>query len=145
MKICILTRRFDLDSGGIGRVSSEIRNGLQKLGHEVCSVSTDEVDLVSYFKYVFWGIRSKIPKGCDIYHAITPMESVWIPKNKSVATILDIIPITHPEKHGARMGGNVIKYTIGKQCFNIGCKSASKCEGVACISGMLYWSMSRLI
>ena len=50
MKICILTRRFELDSGGIGRVSSEIRNGLQKLGHEVVTVSTEKEDLVSYFK-----------------------------------------------------------------------------------------------
>lgn len=134
MKICILTRRFDLRSGGIGRVSTEIRDRLQQRGHDVVSVSTDKEDLVNYFKYTFWSIQSKIPKDCDIYHAITPMESLWIPKGRSVATILDIIPITHPEKHGARMGGSKIKYTIGKLCFAIGCRHAAKCEGVACIS-----------
>lgn len=135
MKICVLTRRFALDSGGIGRVSTEIRNGLQELGHDVQSVSTDKEDLVSYFKYVFWDIRSKIPRDCDIYHAITPMESIWIPKHKSVATILDIIPITNPEMHGARMGGSKLKYTIGKQCFAIGCRVASRCAGLTSISG----------
>jgi len=134
MKICILTRRFELGSGGIGRVSTEIRNGLQKLGHDVYSVSTDKEDLVSYFKYVFHDIRSKTPNNCDIYHAITPMESIWLPKNKSVSTILDIIPITHPEKHGARMGSSKIKQIIGKQCFDIGCRQAAKCKRVACIS-----------
>lgn len=135
MKICLLTRRFALDSGGIGRVSTEIRDGLLRLGHDVFTVSTDKEDLVSYFKYVFWGIKAKIPKHCDVYHAITPMESIWIPKKRSVATILDIIPITNPDKHGARMGGNWVKYSIGKECFAIGCVCASRCAKVACISG----------
>lgn len=134
MKICLLTRRFALETGGIGRVSIELRDRLRALGHEVYTVSTTEEDLVHYFKYSFWSIRSKIPKGYDIYHAITPMESIWLPKEKSVATILDIIPITHPERHGARMGGSRLKYTIGKACFTIGCKRAAQCKRVACIS-----------
>ena len=134
MKICLLTRRFALETGGIGRVSIALRDGLRELGHEVYTVATTEEDLVHYFKYSFFDIRRKIPKGYDIYHAITPMESIWLPKHKSVATILDIIPITHPEKHGARMGGNRIKYTIGRTCFDIGCRQAAKSAKVVCIS-----------
>ncbi len=42
MKVCLLTRDFSLD-GGIGRVSSEIRNRLEELGHEVYSVSSDSM------------------------------------------------------------------------------------------------------
>ena len=134
MKVCLLTRRFALDSGGIGRVSTELRDGLERLGHEVYPISTTKESLPSYFKYVFIDNSIKIPRGKDIYHAITPMESIWIPKDRGIATILDIIPITHPEMHGARMGGDRLKYTIGKCCFTIGCKMATKCRRIACIS-----------
>lgn len=134
MKICLLTRRFALDSGGIGRVSIEVRNGLVKKGNSVHTVSANSVDLVGYFKYVFLDNMVKMPKGYDVYHAVTPMESIWIPKDKSIATVLDIIPITHPELHGARMSGNVVKYNIGKACFTIGCIQAAKCKYVVCIS-----------
>jgi len=134
MKICLLSRRFTLESGGIGRVGISLRDGLRRLGHEVTTVETTEEDLIHYFKYSFWSIKNKIPKGMDIYHAITPMESIYLPKHKSIATILDIIPITHPEKHGARMGGSKIKYTIGRTCFDIGVKQAIKCAKVVCIS-----------
>lgn len=134
MKICLLTRQFSLESGGIGRVSSELRNRLTKLGHEIHTVSTTEQSLTSYFKYSFFDIRHMIPKDCDIYHAITPMESIWIPKDKGITTVLDIIPIIHPEKHGARMGSNKIKQQIGKACFAIGCRQTAQCQRVACIS-----------
>ena len=134
MKICLLTRRFSLDSGGIGRVSTEIRDGLERLGHEVYTVSTNELSLTGYFKYTFFDIRSKIPNNMDIYHAITPMESIWIPKNRGITTVLDIIPVVHPEKHGARMGSSKTKQRIGKICFTIGCRQAAQCQRVACIS-----------
>jgi len=134
MKVCLLTRRPSLDSGGIGRVSLEIMNGLVKRGNDVKTVFADNVDLVGYFKYTFIDNMFKIPKGYDVYHAIIPMETIWIPKDKGIATILDIIPIVHPELHGARMGGNRVKYTIGKACFTIGCMQATKCRYVTCIS-----------
>jgi len=134
MKICLLTRRFALETGGIGRVSVELRNRLRALGHEVCTVSIEKEDLASYFKYAFWDIRSKIPLDCDVYHAITPMETIWLPKDKSIATVLDIIPVTHSELHGARMGGHGLKSVIGKACFTIGCRAAAKCRHVVCIS-----------
>jgi len=134
MKICLLTRRFALESGGIGRVSIELWNRLGKLGHDVYGVSTIGESLPAYFKYVFLDIRDSMPKGQDIYHAITPMESIWIPKDRGVVTILDIIPIIHPEMQGARMGGDRLKYNIGRTCFTIGCKMASECRRVVCIS-----------
>ncbi len=134
MKVCLLTRRPELDTGGIGRVSLEIRNGLIKMGNSVHVVSATKENLTHYFKYSFIDNYFNMPKGYDVYHAITPMESIWIPKDKGIATILDIIPIVHPELHGARMGGNRVKYTIGKACFTIGCMQAAKCRYVSCIS-----------
>ncbi len=134
MKVCLLTRRPSLDSGGIGRVSIEMRNGLMKRGNNVNVISATKENLAHYFKYSFIDNWLKIPKGYDVYHAITPMESIWIPKDKGIATILDIIPIVHPELHGARLAGNRVKYTIAKGCFTIGCKQAAKCRYVICIS-----------
>ena len=134
MKVCLLTRRPELDSGGIGRVSIEVKDGLVKRGNSVHTVSADKVDLVNYFKYTFYDNWCRMPKGYDIYHAITPMETIWIPKDKGIATILDIIPIVHPELHGARLAGNVVKYTIARACFTIGCRQAAKCRYIVCIS-----------
>ncbi len=134
MKVCLLTRNPSLAGGGIGRVSSEIRDGLIQQSHDVHTIFANNVGLVGYFKYSFFDNRFNIPKGYDVYHAITPMESIWVPKDKSVATILDIIPVVHPELHGARMGGNRVKYTIGKACFTIGCIQAAKCRYIVCIS-----------
>lgn len=134
MRICLLTRNPTLDSGGIGRVSLEIRDGLLKRGNSVHTVFSKNLGLAGYFKYSFIDNLFNMPKGYDIYHAITPMESVWVPKGRSIATILDIIPVVHPELHGARMGGNRVKYTIGKACFTIGCVQASKCRYIVCIS-----------
>ncbi len=134
MKVCLLTRRFALDSGGIGRVSIEIRDGLVKRGNSVQTVSANKPGLARYFKYTFIDNLFRVPKWYDVYHSITPMESIWIPKNKGIATILDIIPIVHPELHGASMGGNRAKYTIARACFAIGCKQAAKCRYVICIS-----------
>lgn len=134
MKICLLTRGFDLKGGGIGRVSTEIKDGLLRLGHEVHTISADKEDLVGYFKYIFFDIRRRIPKGYDIYHAITPMESIWIPKDRGITTILDIIAITHPSRYGGRMGKNRLFRTLGKALFTYGCKKALRCRHVVCIS-----------
>ena len=134
MKICLLTRRFALGSGGIGRVSIELRDKLGALGHKVYPISTTKESLPAYFKYAFLDNAINIPSGQDIYHAVTPMESIWIPKDKGVATILDIIPIIHPEMQGARMGGDRLKYAVGKTCFTIGCKMAARCQRIVCIS-----------
>ena len=134
MKVCLLTRRPVLDSGGIGRVSIELHKGLAKRGNNTQMVSASKVDLAHYFKYSFIDNLFQMPKGYDVYHAITPMESIWIPKDKGIATILDIIPITHPELHGARLAGNRVKYTIARICFTIGCRQAAKCRYIVCIS-----------
>lgn len=134
MKVCLLTRRPSLDSGGIGRVTLELKKSLVNRGDTVRLVAADKVDLASYFKYCFFDNWLKMPKGYDVYHAITPMEAIWTPKDKAIATILDIIPVVHPEMHGARMGGNWIKYSIGKECFTIGCKQAAKSRYIVCIS-----------
>ena len=50
MKVCLLTRSTALDSGGIGRVSIEIRNGLVKRGNNVRTVSANKVDFMYCYR-----------------------------------------------------------------------------------------------
>lgn len=157
MKICLLTRSFDLKTGGIARVSSEIRDGLIKRGHEVHTLSTDKEGLVGYFKYTALDIPFKLPKGMDIYHALTPMESIWIPKDKGISVVLDLIAITNPERYGGRLGTGVttfhdvfpithpnlvgaglgrspLKTIIGSWYFRFACEKAVKCRYVVTVS-----------
>jgi len=156
MKICLLTRTFSL-SGGIGRVSSGIRDELIRQGHEVYCISTTKEGLASYFTYTAFEIPFKIPRGYDIYHAITPMEGIWIPKSKGISIILDLIaithphlyggrwnksivtfhdlaPITHPDLHGAGFGYSKVKSIIARRYFEFACKQAVKCRYIVTVS-----------
>lgn len=155
MKICLLTRTFSLKGGGIGRVSAEIRDGLIRKGHEVHCISTEKEGLVGYFGYTFFSIPMRLPRGMDIYHALTPMESIWIPKEKGMSIILDLIAITHPERYGGRLGVTTfhdlfplthpglqgaglgysrLKSSIGSKYFRFACQQAVKCRYITTVS-----------
>lgn len=157
MKICLLSRNFLLQ-GGIGRVGLEIRNKLMGLGHEVRTISTSKEDLISYFLYTSLEILFRLPRGMDIYHAITPMESIWIPKEKGISVILDIIALTHMGQYGGRLttgkgivtfhdiftmtnpkelGAGIsggLKRWISKNYFKFACEQALKCKYVVVVS-----------
>lgn len=134
MKICLLTRYFDFRNAGLGRVSKEIAMELQRRGHEVVKVSTNGESLYSYAWYMSIGIRSQIPDNCDVYHALTPMEAVWIPKEKSVVTFHDLIPLLYQDKAGAGIGRSPLKSLLGKTFFKTGCDYAKRCKYVVCVS-----------
>ena len=134
MKICLVTRYFDFRNAGIGRFSMEMKKGLEGRGHEVFALSTDKTSLLSYFNYTFFELQLRLPKGFDVYHALTPMEAMWMPKSKSVVTILDLIPITNPERAGAGIGYNILKRFVGSQYFQLACNVAMRCKKIICIS-----------
>lgn len=155
MKVCLLTRTFSLKGGGIGRVSAEIRDGLLRKGHEVYCVSTEKEGLAGYFGYTLLGIPFRMPRDADIYHALTPMESIWIPKHKGMSIILDLIaitnpdkyggrlgittfhdvfPVTHPKLQGAGLGYSKLKSSIGGKYFKFACQQAVKCRYITTIS-----------
>lgn len=157
MRICLLTRSFDLQGGGIARVSSEIRDELVRQGHLVHCISTKKESLPGYLSYTLLEMPSRIPKGFDVYHALTPLESIWIPKDKGIAIILDliaithprlyggrlsksvvtfhdIIPVTHPNLQGAGVGYSSLKTSIAKRYFSFACNQAVKCKYVVTVS-----------
>lgn len=117
MKICLLARYFDMRNAGLGRVAMELRDRLIERGHDVSTVSTNGSGPFSYFRYTAFEMPFRKPKGCDIYHAITPMEAIWIPGKKMVVTFHDLILCTDPEKAGAGLGGHGWKNWIGRNYF----------------------------
>ena len=132
MKVCLLTRKFDLSGAGIGRVSGEIQKRLLA-DYEVTSIS-DGNSLSSYARYSLFGIRPQITKDCDVYHALTPVEALWIPKGKSIVTFHDLFPIAYPDRQGAGIGRNAIKQKIARQYFAFCSAVASRCKVIACNS-----------
>lgn len=97
MKICLLSRFFDLRNAGIGRYSLELRNALRSMGHQVATVSQDGGIPVpgesrKYFVYTAFEIAFKIPRGCDIYHACSPLEALHAPRPLTVF-FHDLIPM----------------------------------------------------
>jgi len=134
MNICLLTRHFGPTGAGIGRVSWEIWQGLHNGKHRVTGIQTSGASLASYLFYSFVSIRSQIPDDCDVYHALTPVESLWIPKSKAVVTFHDLFPIMHQDKQGAGIGGSKVKQAIASRYFGYCAKVATRCRIIACNS-----------
>ena len=134
MKICLLARYFDFRNAGLGRVAQEVYKGLQAKGHEVSRVSTNGNSLYSYLWYTLAGIKSQIPNNCDVYHALSPMESLRTPKEKAIVTFNDLIPLTHPGRSGAGLGRSKPKLLIGRNYFRLACEVAKHRKLLVCIS-----------
>lgn len=132
MRICLLTRYFNFRNAGIGRVSVEILKGLRERGHEVHTISTEGDSLYSYFRYTAFEIPKRLPKGYDIYHALTPMEGMWLPKDRSVVTYHDLIPMLHPDLAGAGLNEAKWKLLVGRNYFKLACAMASKGALLVC-------------
>lgn len=145
MKICLATRFFDFRNAGLGRFSIELRKKLIERGHEVVSVSCEKDGLVPYFAYTFWGIRGRLPKDFDVYHALTPMEAMWLPKQRAVVTFHDLIPMTHSERAPSHVSKNALTLFIGTWCFSYACFRAAKCYQIACDSELTRREVSELL
>ena len=135
MKVCMTTRCFDFRNAGIGRVSSEIMAGVKARGHEIYPVATEgSMSLYRYYYYVVWGIRKKLPQDCEVYHALTPMETLWTPKKKTVVTFHDLFLLTDPDRVGGGFGYNDLKRDIGREFFKNVCRVAVTSRIIVCVS-----------
>ena len=135
MKVCLLTRFFNYKGTGVTRIATEVLKELENQGHEVVKISTNGKSLYSYFFYTAVEIPLRYPKtGVDVYHALATMEAMWLPRNKSIATILDLFTTTNPDRAGAGMGYEKWKLLIGRKYFEFGSHVASKCRFIVCIS-----------
>ncbi len=136
MKVCLATRYFDTsrkEGVGIGRVSIGLRDGLKARGIEVVPIS-DGSGLYNYFAYASLFIKLKLPQNCDVYHALTPIESLWLPKDKSVVTFHDLFQLTNPDKIGGGLEKRSWEKFIGINYFKMACHIATRCKKIVCVS-----------
>jgi glycosyltransferase involved in cell wall biosynthesis len=137
MKIGLIARFFDLSNGGIGRFSVHMLEGLKKRGYEIAPVSTKRKSSIGHIIYSGIEMPFKIPRGCDIYHCLTPLEAIYAPKSLSVVTYHDLIPWLHlrsTDTHYAQGWMKVIKNLGSKYVFKTAAEIASRCRGIACNS-----------
>lgn len=139
MEITILTRYFNTNNGGIGRYSKELLTKLLESEHTVNPVQTLAKSGAGYAYYTYIHLFKKLKtfnKGSDIYHALTPMEAIYTPKERTVTTFHDLIPILHPESQNwhSDVPLKSVRSSIGKELFRKACKKASKSEKIICNS-----------
>ena len=126
MRIALITRYFDSTNAGIGRVSGELLKGLLNRDQEVIPISTTKRSLAEYMSYSTIDLWARMPDYADVYHAVTPVESLWMPKDRAITTILDLIPLLNPDKCGAGIGYNSVLNKIGTSYFGYCAKSAAR-------------------
>lgn len=134
MRICLVSRYFSFRNAGIGRVGLELARGLVKRGHSVNTVQTTGSSLYSYLLYTGVQLPFKVHRDVDVYHALTPMEAMWLPKSRSVVTFHDILPITDPGRLGSGLGYSGWKNLIGRRYFALASSIAKRCAQVVAVS-----------
>lgn len=137
MRICLVTRFFDLRNGGIGRFSLEMLNGLKKKGCEIIPVSTDRKGSIGHVVYSTIELAFRLPRDCDIYHCLIPPEAIYAPKELTVVTYHDLIPWLHlrdTETHYTRGWMRAMRSWGSKYYFKAVARVASKCRFITCNS-----------
>lgn len=135
MKICLLSRFFDLRNAGIGRYSQNLCECLKKKQVRVRCVSQDGgIPLgqgrAKYLFYTTLEIPFKMPDGYHIYHACSPIEALWLGEKNSVVTFHDLIPMIHSDLLiNTGIIDSISRY-IGQRHFNLACKRAVKCRAI---------------
>ena len=135
MNICLLNRYFDFRGTGVTRIATEVSAELERKGNKVIRVATAGDSLPAYAFQTGIAAPFRIPRrGIDVYHALATLEAMWLPKDKSIATYLDLFTTTNPDRAGAGMGYSKWKMEIGRRYFAIGSQIAARCRYLVCIS-----------
>jgi len=92
-----------------------------------------ECSLYAYAWHTAVGVKFRLPRA-DVYHALATLEALWLPRDRSVATFLDLFTSTNPDRAGAGMGYSRWKLEVGRRYFAFGARMAAKCRYCVCIS-----------
>jgi glycosyltransferase involved in cell wall biosynthesis len=114
----------------------ELYKRLLDRGHDVVPISTNSETLPGYAIYNLLQLPFLIPKDCDVYHALTPLEGFWIPRNKAVVTFHDLILLTDPDRAGAIRNSNRLKLWLARRYFAMACHTAKSAARLVCDSEM---------
>ena len=102
MDVTLVSRYYDTRNKGLGSYSKLIYEclknepiGLKRISQEECLFNS--FNKLSYLYYSMIDLKriinKKEYKNSDVFHGLTPLESMHLPKHKSVSTILDVIPL----------------------------------------------------
>lgn len=127
LNICYLTRHDSLKHAGIGRVYLNIKNGMVERGHTVKTVASNDNSPAQYLKYFMFDIIRKIPKGSDVYHAMTPIETIYAPKAKTIVSLHDLIPIRTPALSGSGLNNSIFSRIVGQASYQLAFATSAKC------------------
>lgn len=143
MDIGLYTRYFNDWNKGIGVYSKNILREMIKKGHNVHSHSTKSKGMLGYAYYTSVSLfkELKMPSlmpthDLDVYHALTPLESIWMPREKTVTTFHDLIPMLHREEETWYFSGplSFFRRKLGGMWFELGAKIGAESEAVICNS-----------
>ena len=133
MKICLISRYATLKGAGLGRVAAQLYSGLQARGHDVTMIHDGE-SLAAYWWYTVVRKPFLLPKGMDIYHALSPVESLWLPEHNSIVTVHDLFPVLYEDFQGAGIGANKVRQRIAGEFFAHSLFKSAMCARVICDS-----------
>ena len=138
MDICLLSRYFDTnhtEGVGIGKVSGELYKQLVKGKDYILPIASRPGGLLTYLVYSSLLIPLDLRgQKFDVYHALTPVESFWIPKKKSIVTINDLFSLINVKGMGSGLQGSEILMKLAQFYYLKACESAIKCKKLVCIS-----------
>ncbi len=136
-EICLISRYFNLKNAGIGRFSMEILAGLRQRNYPVSAIETKHQSNAGYFSYTAVELAYKLPRYKPIYHCLTPMEAIYAPKDRTIVTFHDLIPLLHLsdlDTHYAEGRFKNVKRIVSKKWFGFAAKKAAKSAFVVCDS-----------
>lgn len=132
MEVTLISHFFDSRINGVGNHSKLILEGLKNTNLSLNTISQIDGTFTSnnaltYFYFTYFDLKHILNqkyKNSDVYHALTPLESIYINKRKGVTSILDLMPITNGNEE------NYFKYKISRIIFEKSLKEAIKCERI---------------
>ena len=133
MKICLISRYATLKGAGIGRTASRMYEGLQARGHDVRMVH-DGTSLAAYWFYTVARKPFMLPRGYHVYHALSPIESIWLPEDKAVVSVHDLFPVLFSNHQGAGIGESKLRQKVAAEFFSWSLFKSSICARVVCNS-----------
>ncbi|MBO7715991.1 MAG: glycosyltransferase family 4 protein [Methanobrevibacter sp.] len=134
MEVTLVSRYFDTRNRGAGSYSKLIADGLNQKDIDLNLLSQENALISSYnpLSYLFFSsidlkrlINKKQYQDSDVFHSLTPLESLYLPKSKSVCSILDFIPLSEANSFISKSFAKFFEKSI---------KSAIECKKIVVIN-----------
>lgn len=128
----MFTRFFNRRNAGIGQYGQKLLAELLDYGHEIDPVCCTSRGTVGYLIYTGVSLRFNIPRDIDVYHALTPLESIYLPKKKTVTTFHDLIPWLYRKEETWYFSGFAARFRrwFGSWWFKRACKKAARSKRI---------------